>query len=895
MLNIPNSALILTSNRALNDYLSQNKKYNVIQIYDWIKIIFNQYVSNLSKDHEDSCIFLKETPTQLLWQQILENHFQKNNHDDELFTNLSIYSATTQAIDAYQLLIQWRIHSDYFNQNKMYIHSETEHFLLWQNEFNKICDKNNWLVVYKMSDKVAEWIDQGKIKCPKIIYYSGFEAIVPQIQYLFDILTKNGISLKSLDNLGDSNNIKNSSKNYFKFSDSKSEFFSVANWASECLKKFEYKNHQKNSYPIGIIIDDLSTHHDDLKQIFEQVLENKNAYNIAVGKSLDEFELIQQAIFLMSLYPHKILNLSEINYLILNIHQQDQFDQRILFESHLRKNKIKTRYKLEELYQILSNLHQNEQTIASDFKLMLEKFFEHYDNSRCGKKHSPSEWVDYFKTILNIFDWNNLVHAQSEEFKSQWNLEEKISNIFNKFIEISVIFPLISLKDALSLLKRLMQEYSLRPENNKAPIQIVSLMESQSIQFDYLWLMNAHSQNYPSSPKPNSFLPIELQKEYKMPRATSENQFEFSSKLIDNLLKNTQIELNISYAEYFNNQQNNASTLLLDKINYSISDVKRYSENFNYLSYLKSFKKFYQNNGLDQNFIEWKSEEFYTIDNKGSEVIAIQLKSGRIKGGTGIFKAQASCPFKAYASFRLELKEFNLPEEGLPKFESGTLVHSVLEYIWRKIKTSENLKNMMLDDSKTVFNQLFKDSFDYALIDKNSPTKAKKQGEIYKLEYTRIYKLIYKWLQFETNRNGFFEIESLEQRENFQNFFGFDFTIVIDRIDKLINVNKDNILDQNVENQYVIIDYKTGSANSAKTKNWETPRILEPQMPIYAVKKYQENKKIAGITFAKINSKEMGFSGLFDQSIIEQKSFPKITKKYQANLEKQIQDRKSVV
>jgi hypothetical protein len=64
---------------------------------------------------------------------------------------------------------------------------------------------------------------------------------------------------------------------------------------------------------------------------------------------------------------------------------------------------------------------------------------------------------------------------------------------------------------------------------------------------------------------------------------------------------------------------------------------------------------------------------------------------GPVRGGSGLLKDQAACPFRAFAARRLAAAPIALAHAGLDAMARGILVHRVLETVWRRLGTKRAL------------------------------------------------------------------------------------------------------------------------------------------------------------------------------------------------------------
>src|SRR5207253_9685452 len=71
-------------------------------------------------------------------------------------------------------------------------------------------------------------------------------------------------------------------------------------------------------------------------------------------------------------------------------------------------------------------------------------------------------------------------------------------------------------------------------------------------------------------------------------------------------------------------------------------------------------------------------------------------------GGTGLFKDQAACPFRAFAARRLCADPLETPRPGIDLRDRGSLVHETLKTAWRSLETRDRLLAASEQDLATL-------------------------------------------------------------------------------------------------------------------------------------------------------------------------------------------------
>ena len=76
-----------------------------------------------------------------------------------------------------------------------------------------------------------------------------------------------------------------------------------------------------------------------------------------------------------------------------------------------------------------------------------------------------------------------------------------------------------------------------QPETPEVPIQILGVFEAAGMAFDHLWVMGLSDEAWPSQPRPNPFLPVELQRAAGLPQGSVDASLELAYRLTDAWLR----------------------------------------------------------------------------------------------------------------------------------------------------------------------------------------------------------------------------------------------------------------------------------------------------------------------------------------------------------------------
>jgi probable DNA repair protein len=223
-----------------------------------------------------------------------------------------------------------------------------------------------------------------------------------------------------------------------------------------------------------------------------------------------------------------------------------------------------------------------------------------------------------------------------------------------------------------------------------------------------------------------------------------------------------------------------------------------------------------------------------------------------IRGGTGIIKRQAVCPFQAFAVHRLASQQENFSELDMDDLARGSLIHKILEKFWNQVQNSERLHELY--ESGELSQQIHQSILEGMKV---SAIDVYGQNAFFELEKERLSALLHEWMEYERER-GSFKISQLERNKSLH-LNGLTLNLTVDRID------------ESGDGKIAIIDYKTGV--NQKLSNWFGDRIEEPQLPLYSLIVQAD-----AVAFAILHKGKSGYKGLAREDSLIPKVKPNITK-----------------
>ena len=362
-----------------------------------------------------------------------------------------------------------------------------------------------------------------------------------------------------------------------------------------------------------------------------------------------------------------------------------------------------------------------------------------------------------------------------------------------------------SLHEAIVLLNDLTRSTLFEIESHDGPVQILGVLEAAGTCNDQLWFMNLDDETWPQRPQANAFIPFKLQVDHKMPHCNAERELNFAKRLLQSLQQSNKT-CYFSYHQYEQDKHFNKSPLLAD-----VAETK-----ITALAPVNTITRIDNAISLSR-------------DDTGPA-----LTDAIAKGGTGIFKSQAACPFQAFARYRLHAQSLPCPESGLDHLDRGILLHSCLDKLWQQLKTQQTLINTSVEKLDQILTLIIEQAIQESL--------SKELQPVFKnLETHRLKRLLLNWLALEKQRPAF-QVVAHEQWRQIK-IGRINVNVQIDRLDKLADGEK------------LVIDYKSGKPSVG---DWFGTRPKEPQLPLYCL---TEND-ITSVAFAQVRIDDLAFKGI---------------------------------
>ena len=714
--------------------------------------------------------------------------------------------SANQAQQAWQLIQSWRIPLDQavFNYN-----SDSAAFWEWASIFETKCSYNRWLSMAGLANELQSCFLAATFNIPSELILIGFDELTPQQQLLLQTLVESGCDVHWMQISG-----KQPHAIRIECIDARQEAAIVAHWVRQRLD-------DNPGSTIGIVVPDLASQRDIVTHSLDEMLAPNallpgnqsiaRPYNISLGIPLSEYPIINTALNLLGLLQ-PMVSLRDAGNLLRSpfiAGWEQEASARALLDKQLRQT--------GELNITLTTLRHLalQSTKPYSCPVLADNLGGCIQLAKdCSGTGSPAQWSERVAGLLKVIGWANGRPLSSDEYQ----VTQAWHDLLLTFSTLELVTRPMTIVAAITLLRHLAMQQTFQPHTNAARVQVLGMLETNCLQFDCIWIMGLNDNQWPSSPQPNPFIPLYLQRDLGLPHSSEERELQVSRIMTDRMISSA-TETIASYPVRKGDERFRPSPLI-----HNLPIVT--SEHLN----LKPV-------------MTWKSIVRHSAKlTKLATDPAPPLEIDSVKGGSAVFKLQAACPFRAFAELRLTARALDKPEIGLNALVRGSLMHSILEKVWDALVSHEHL--IEKDDVQLL--ALVQPMVSVAIDEISNKLSQPLAGRFREIESERLCNQVLEWLEIEKQREAFLVIEKEQKHQ--ARAGGICVQLKIDRVDELS------------DGRQLVINYKTGNVQPSQ---WFGERPNEPQLPLYSL---AINADIAGVVFAQVKAGGMAFNGVTAQA-----------------------------
>ncbi len=638
-------------------------------------------------------------------------------------------------------------------------------FSNWLADFDQRCAKNGFISMSHLPLELIPLLQADSAARPPL-RLAGFDRLLPVQQQLFDAWGQ----WQQFQIRG-----QRPQTHFYRTRDSQTELEACAYW---CHTRLAADPHSR----ILVITQDASQRRGEIERAFLRFFEPSvpPPFEFSLGIPLSTVPLVRSALLLLR-WLGEALNENELDWLFAS-NLAASPDESSTLQACMRKLRHLDQQRLQ--WPLESFLNQGPIASALPAPWKRRMIYAQRKLKESNVPLSPIEWADKVPHLLETIGWPGTASKTSVEFQALRRWQQALDTAAS----LGFDERRIPWQDFLAELEHAVADILFAPQSSDAPIQIAGPAESAGLTADAVWFLGADEESWPPVASLHPFLPLHLQRESVMPHSSHQLDWQFASAITNRLLASAP-DVHFSYAAQKDDAETRPSRLVVQ---------------------LPCAPQ-----SLPANQVPPSHEEPTAVPFIDSTSAA--FTGDHLSGGASVLSSQSQCPFKAFASARLDAKDWDAAEVGLSAKQRGQLLHDVLHSIWsgppKGIRSHSDLiaQTDLPSFVRTHVRSVLKNKVPAAVRD-SMP------APYIDLEETRLIRLITDWLHFESARVPFTVAETESVRT--VTIAGLTMNLRLDRVDRLI------------DDSSLVIDYKTGNVDP---KSWDPPRPADLQLPLYKV------------------------------------------------------------
>ena len=729
---------------------------------------------------------------QALWEEAID----ATRYARDLF---SAAPAAAQCAGAWQLAHAWRLSLKSIDAPS----EDTRAFLDWSSRYERATRERHQTDFARLPDVVIPHLSHAALRKPATLALFGMDIVTPQIGDFIGALARQGCDIVEVMPPARHADVKR-----VELTDAKAEIEMAARWARSRLEKSEAAR-------IGVVVPDLAKSRSRVQRIFANVMRPDHLvatgaaplpFNISLGAALDEYPMISDALAAIGLAGAQapFESASRVIRSPFFAGAESEMEARARFDAVIRERCGST-VTLDSLARLAGSPKMPRAPILAD---RLDRLAQFRRSDLFGSKPA-SEWAKAFSEALRLMGFPGERTLDSAEHQTLARWHELLAD----FATLERVSGKIGFNAARERLRGMARDQIFQPEARDVPIQVMGILESAGQEFDHLWVMGLTDEAWPLAARPDPFIPVHAQRAAGIPQSDPVSSLELDRRITQGWLTCAG-EVVVSHPRTKEESELAPSPLIASIAASRVEDLA-----------IASFPTLRE--------AMRAASAIEMIDDSQAPPIGVAMQ----RGGTGLFKDQAACPFRAFAHRRLDSEPLDAPRPGLNLRDRGTLVHEMMKLVWKSLETRERLAA-----AGDALGPILEACADQALASVKRYRSDVLTGRYEQLERARLIRLARDWLELDVGRDDF-DVVAIEEKHPVT-FGGVTVNAKLDRMDELASGGR------------AIIDYKTGVC---KTAAWMGERPDEPQLPMYALGRSED---IAAVAFAVVRTGESRYRGI---------------------------------
>jgi ATP-dependent helicase/nuclease subunit B len=426
---------------------------------------------------------------------------------------------------------------------------------------------------------------------------------------------------------------------------------------------------------------------------------------------------------------------------------------------------------------------------------------------RLQGSHPISRWVSIWIEAFELGPWSLRQRWSSAEFQAAERLRELLAALAVG----DQLFGHQARREAEQILRRAARETAFQVQTGIPPIWVSGQPGDPWLAYGGLWVTGCDEGHWPPPADPIPLLPVALQRQHGVVGASVEGQLAFAENM-QRRWRARAPDCVFSCAATGEGPGARPSPLLAQIGAQLAADSAPAPQ--------PHWRRQFAGRPAPERLVDEQAPRF-----------AVHERTR----GVATLRAQSRCAFRGFAETRLEADLLERPLPGFNERERGELLHGALHRIFSEVRDSARLR-ALLGDAQAL-QELLRKSAARALDElcqRRDPG-----GRWRERESARLQGLLRKWLELESLRPDF-TVESAEDAAASAHHGGLEFTVRVDRIDRLADGGR------------VVLDYKTGTPFA----DWRGDRPDNPQLPVYGL---LHRDHLVAVAYGRVNAAECLF------------------------------------